>query len=174
MSTPHPGLLEATAAEIESHLAAAGWDRRPALFALVPAGRFAADDPETARRLGIEAARSDALVPVEQEALPEGPLDEALGRIAWPSGVVGCALSQEIVMLPPSAEAAIEDTPNDLTTAANHPERREARLVVAVLRDTTTAALLRLRGRDGEDDGELLVGPDLAPNLAAALLATFD
>ena len=77
-------------------------------------------------------------------------------------------------MLPPSAEAEIEDTSDDLTAAVDHPERREARLVVAVLRDTTTAALLRLRGRDGADDGELLVGPDLAPNLAAALLATFD
>ena len=57
MSTPRPGPLEATAAEIESHVAAAGWDQRPALFALVAAARFATDDPETARRLGIDAAR---------------------------------------------------------------------------------------------------------------------
>ena len=47
-----------------------------------------------------------------------------------------------------------------------------ARLVVGVLREGGTAAVLRLRGADGSPDGELLTGPDLAPNLADALLAT--
>jgi hypothetical protein len=160
--------LEATAAEIEAHVAAAGWDRRPALFALVTAGRLQADDSATARSLGLREAPPDSLVPVEQDPLPDQPLDETLGHITWPEAVTGCALSQEIVILPPSADAETDDP----QAAAAHPERREARLVVAVLRDGAAATMLRLRGGDGADDGELLTGPDLAPNLVAALRAT--
>jgi hypothetical protein len=174
VSASLPGLLEAVAAEIETHVGAAGWDQRPALFALVRAAQFAADEPETAAGLGIGAAHGDALVPIEQEALPEGPLDETLAQIGWPATVTGCALSQEIVMLPPDADAEVADGPDSLAVAAAHPERREARLVVAVLRDGRGAGVLRVRGTDGAPDGDLLTGADLAPNLAAALLATLD
>ena len=106
----------------------------------------------------------------EQEDLPEGPLDEVLAGLAWPPSVIGTAISQEIVILPPSAEDGLTD---DVvaTRAATHPDRREARLVVGVLRDGASAALLRMRATDGDDD-ELLTGPDLAPNLVDALLAT--
>jgi hypothetical protein len=169
-----PGLLEAVAAEIEAHVGAAGWDQRPALFALVRAAQFAVDEPETAAGLGISAAHGDALVPIEQEPLPDGPLDDALAQIGWPASVAGCALSHEIVMLPPGADAEIADGPDSLAAAAAHPERREARLVVAVLRDGGSAGVLRLRGLDGAPDGDLLTGADLAPNLAAALLTTLD
>ena len=55
--------------------------------------------------------------------------------------------------------------------ASDHPERREARLAVAVLRDGSRACTVRLRG---PDEDELLVGPDLAPALADALAATLD
>lgn len=158
-SAPDPA-LEAATAEIEAHVAAAGWDRPPTLFALV--------SPDLA------GAEGGGLTPVEQEALPDGPLDEALAQIGWPPAVAGCALSQEIVILPTSAEAELPEDGDDLAAVANHPERREARLVVAVLRDQGQAAMLRLRGRDGEPDGELLTGSDLAPNLAEALLATLD
>ncbi|WP_375476737.1 PPA1309 family protein [uncultured Jatrophihabitans sp.] len=162
-------------AEIEAHVHAGGWDRPPALFALVRAGRFAADEPQTAARLGIDRLAEDELTPVEQGELPDQPLDELLAGIAWPDSVAGCALSQEIVVLPPDADARVED----LQAAAGHPQRREARLVVGVLRAGESAALLRLRGvgveghqgDDGEDD--VLTGPDLAPNLVAALHATF-
>jgi hypothetical protein len=164
-------VLEPTLAEIEAHLQDAGWDRPPVLFALVRAAQFLADDPETGRRLRLDELPADALTPVEQEELPDGPLDEVLAGIAWPAAVAGCAISQEIVMLPPSAEAGLTDM-QAANRAADHPERREARLVVGVLRDGSSAALLRVRGVDGDDD--LLTGPDLAPNLAAALLATFD
>ena len=156
--------LSSVAAEVEAHVAQAGWDQRPALFALVRAADFARDEPETAARLGLEAD-SQALTPIEQEELPAEALDEALAQIAWPPSVAGCAVAQEIVILPPSAGDI-----DDATTAAAHPERREARIVVAVLRDGTTSALLRLR--DTPDD--LLTGPDLAPNLAQALLATLE
>ena len=163
-------MLETTLAEIETHLAAAGWDRPPSLFALVRADRFLADDPETGRRLGLDHVAGDTLTPVEQDELPEGPLDDLLAGIAWPDSVVGCAVSQEIVFLPPEAEAGLTSE-QAAGGAADHPDRREARLLVAALRDGTSAALLRLRETDGSD-GELLTGPDLAPNLAEALRQT--
>jgi hypothetical protein len=163
-----PVFLESVAAEIEAHVGASGWDQPPMLYALVRAGQFAADEPASAARLGLDEAASDALTPIEQEGLPEGPLDETLAHIAWPESVAGCALSQEIVLLPPDADGDVGDDP---ALAASHPDRREARLVVAVLRDNTSASVLRLRG-SSPGDGDLLTGPDLAPNLVRALLAT--
>ena len=163
-------MLEPALAEIETHLQGAGWDRPPALFALVRAERFLADDPDTGRRLGLDRLAGDTLTPIEQDALPEEPLDEVLAGIAWPDSIEGCAVSQEIVILPPEAEAGLS-AEDAAARAAGHPDRREARLVVGVLRDGTSAALLRLRGANGGAD-DLLTGPDLAPNLTAALLAT--
>ncbi|PZS33491.1 MAG: hypothetical protein DLM58_07745 [Pseudonocardiales bacterium] len=166
-----PVFLESVAAEIETHVGGSGWERPPVLFALVRAAQFALDEPDTAAKLGL--VEGDALTPIEQEDLPEGPLDETLARIAWPESVAGCALSQEIVMLPPAVEAELADVDAAASAAANHPERREARLVVAVLRDGSSAAVLRVRDA-GSDEQNLLTGPDLAPNLVAALLATLD
>lgn len=164
-------VLTTAVADIEAHVHAAGWDTAPALFALVRVERFTADDPQTARRLGFDRLDATALAPIEQEALPDQPLDEVLAGIAWPDSVAGCALSQEIVILPPTAEAELGEE-QFAARAAEHPERREARLVVGVLRDGRSAAMLRLRNAEGDDD--LLTGPDLAPNLVAALRATFD
>jgi hypothetical protein len=174
VSSAPNGFLEAAIAEIESHVATSGWDQRPTLFALVRSAQLAADDPDAAARLGLADAVGDALTPIEQEELPEGPLDEVLAQIAWPAPVVGCALSQEIVILPPSAESELPVGSGDVSAAAAHPDRREARLVVAVLRGGDGAAMLRLRGRDGQGDGDLLTGSELAPNLVEALLATLD
>ena len=177
MAEPQQAQLEFAAAEIEMHVSAGGWDQRPALFALVRAAELPADERASVAKLGVPDV-ADALTPVEQEALPAVPLDEALAQIGWPDTVAGCALCQEIVILPPDAADDVED--GDAVAAAAHPEHHEARLVVAVLRDGTRATLLRLR--DGAEPttqeeqlpagGELLTGPDLAPNLADALLAT--
>jgi hypothetical protein len=167
-------VLTTAVADIEAHVHAGGWDRPPMLFGLVRAGQFRADDPGTAARLGLDQVAPDTLTPVEQDALPDAALDDALAQIAWPDAVVGCALSQEIVVLPPSAEAEMGANPTDADAAARaaaHPERREARLVVGVLRDGSRAAVLRLRGTEAPD--EVLTGADLAPNLVDALLATF-
>lgn len=184
---PPPALLrilDAVAAEIEAHLAAGGWDQAPALFALVPTALIAAE-PNGAELLGLspdDQIAPDSLTPVAQEDLPDGPLDEMLAGIDWPQAVTGCALAQEILILPPDAEAEIDSavelageigTAVELDQAARHPDRREARLVVAVLRDGTTASVLRLRGRAGRDEAdEIAFGADLAPNLNEALLAT--
>lgn len=170
--------LEIAASEIESFVGEAGWDQRPALFALVRAVEFIRDDPAAAAQLGLHDAPDDALTPIEQEQLPEGDLDELLGHIGWPESVAGCALAHEIVILPPSAHdelEAIADPADSAAAAAIHPERREARLVVAVVRDGSSAAVLRLRPAPGDDaEDDLLHGPDLAPNLVRALLATLE
>jgi hypothetical protein len=177
MAEPQRRQLEFAAAEIEMHVAAGGWDQRPALFALVRAAELPTDERAAVAEL-VPPDVGDLLTPVEQEALPDGPLDEALAQIGWPETVAGCALSQEVVILPPGAADDVAD--GDAAAAVAHPEHHEARLVVAVLRDGTRATLLRLRdGTEPADQaepmsagGELLTGPDLAPNLADALLTT--
>lgn len=166
--------LPATAREVEEFVAAAGWDQQPQLFALVPTPALLAKQPDLAGQLDAEAA----LTPVAQESLPEGELDTALAGIEWPESVAGCALAQEIVVLPPEAEAGLGELADDPVqarrAAAEHPQRREGRLVAAVLREGVGACVLRLRSATGgeEEQEELLEDPQLAPNLLRALLDT--
>jgi len=174
---PYPSAahaLPATAREVEKFVAAAGWDQPPQLFALVTTGTLLASQPELADQLDAQAP----LTPVAQDALPQGELDAALAGIEWPDSVAGCALAQEIVVLPPEAQAALGELPDDPAdarrAAAAHPQRREGRLVAAVLRDGVGACVLRLRA-DPKDDlsrDEVVEDPQLAPNLLHALLAT--
>jgi len=166
-------LLLQTLVEIERHVADSGWDQAPMLFALARTADLVVREPAFAAQLGlgVEELPEDALTPVEQDALPDGPLDESLARIAWPEEVAGCALVQEVVMLPPEVEESMPRHVDVVDWASEHPQRREARLGVAVLRDGSRACTVRMRG---EDEDELLVGPDLAPALADALAATLD
>jgi hypothetical protein len=152
--------------EVEDFVSSAGWDQAPQLFALVSTTELVAKQPELAGTV----AQNAAITPVAQDALPDADLATALGAIIWPETVRGCALAQEIVVLPPEAEAELPaDTEVMRRAAAEHPQRREARLVAAVLRDGSAVCVLRLRG--AEED-KLVEGPDLAPNLTKALLAT--
>jgi hypothetical protein len=75
-----------------------------------------------------------------------------------------------VVVLPPEVENEIEDA----EAAVAHPQARDVRMVVGVLRGGAQAAVLRLRGAgDAGDAGdERVTGPDLAPALADALHAT--
>jgi hypothetical protein len=170
---PVAELLLQTLVEIERHVADSGWDQAPVLFALARTADLMDREPAFAAQLGLSAEDlpDDAPTPVEQDALPDGPLAESLAQVAWPAEVAGCALVQEVVMLPPEAEEAMPRHADVVDWAGTHPERREARLAVAVLRDGSRACTLRLRGAEEE---ELLVGPDLAPSLADALAATLD
>jgi len=165
--------LPAAAREVEEFVAAAGWDQRPQLFALVPTPTLLASQPDLASQLDTQAA----LTPVAQEELPHGELDAALAGIEWPDAVAGCALAQEIVMLTPEAAAGLGVLPDDPVAArraaAGHPQRREGRLVAAVLREGVGACVLRLRAGSGNDTQEEVVeDPQLAPNLLRALLET--
>ena len=166
-------LLQETLVEIERHVSGSGWDQPPQLFALARTVELMVREPDLAARLGLDPDRvpSGGLTPVEQDALPNGPLDEALAQVGWPPEVAGCALVQEVVMLPPEVEQSMPRHADVVEWAGDHPERREARLGVAVLRDGSRACTVRLRG---EQEDELLVGPDLAPALADALAATLD
>ncbi|MFG3203172.1 PPA1309 family protein [Streptomyces sp. NPDC048192] len=163
--------------EIDEYVSGLGWDQPARLFALVDTARLRAQEPALAAQLGLEDESASAgLTPIEQDEIPAGkPLDEFLGTIAWPDAVTGCALSVERLMLPPSAEAQV---PKDLSEAqltkwvAEHPERQEVRMTVAVLRDGSRDSALRLREKDSPT--EVLTGPDLVPGLAEALTATFE
>jgi hypothetical protein len=169
------GPLDAVTAEIETHLAMAGWDQAPALFALVPT-RLVASEPEGARLLGVgpdDEIPVESLTPIAQDDLPDQPLDEALGGIEWPETVAGCAVSQEILILPPGAEDELSET-EAIADAAAHPDRREARLVVAVTRDGRTSSVLRIRSQSPAQPDDIAFAGDLAPNLALALRATLE
>lgn len=167
------GDLPTLVREVEDFVSTAGWDQAPQLFALVPTADLLAKQPDLAARLDAAAA----LTPVAQDALPNADLAEVLATIMWPDTVSGCALAQEIVVLPPEAETSLPAVhePTDAEAlrraAAEHPQRREARLVAAVLRDGSVACVLRLRGEQTRDD-EIVEDPNLAPNLTNALLAT--
>src|SRR5690606_23190238 len=121
--------LPAAAREIEEFVGNAGWDQPAQVFALVPTSELLAAEPELADQLD----QSAPLTPVAQEALPNEDLGEALAQIAWPEQVAGCAVAQEIVVLPPEAEAELPtDAEQARQAAAQHPQRQEARLVAAV------------------------------------------
>ncbi|WP_189981480.1 PPA1309 family protein [Streptomyces capoamus] len=162
--------------EIDEYVSGLGWDQPARLFALVDTARLRAQEPSLAAQLGLEdESESAGLTPIEQDEIPSGkPLDEFLGTIAWPGAVVGCALAVERLMLPPSAEAQVPSGLGEAGLArwvAEHPERQEVRMTVAVLRDGSRESALRLREKDSAT--EVLTGPDLVPGLAEALAATF-
>ncbi|BEP11964.1 PPA1309 family protein [Acidothermaceae bacterium B102] len=176
--------LTAVMTEIELYVAAGGWDQQPRLFALVDTTDLVRREPGIAARLGIDAsmpvdAAPGSLTPVEQDGLEDVPLDELLAQIGWPPEVAGCAVVNEVLVLPPGADAEAPDDPEEAAAwVAERPDRREVRLAVGVLRDGTRMAALRLRydgttpALDGAAD-EIVFGPDLAPGLANALLETF-
>ncbi len=172
MSASHAQHLSAVAREVEDFVSTAGWDQPPQLFALVPTAELVQAQPDIAAQVDT----GSFLTPVAQDALPNEDLAEALAGIMWPEAVQGCAIAQEIVVLPPEAEdtlpAGEESGDEDVLQriAAEHPQRREARLVAAVLRDGTAACVLRIRATDGPD--EIVEHPELAPNLTDALLTT--
>jgi hypothetical protein len=173
--------LPTAAREVEDFLSESGWDQPPQLFALVPTAQLLQAEPGLAARLAV----AEGLTPVAQDPLTDEDVAEKLAEICWPDGVTGCALAQEIVVLPPAAEADLDQavagasgSPDDLDRVAvrvaqRHPDRRDARLVVAVLRAGGHCCLLRVRGT-GDQPDELVEHPDLAPNMVNALLRTLD
>lgn len=162
--------------EIDEYASGLGWNQPARLFALVDTAQLRAQEPSLADQLGLGEDESTGLTPIEQDEIgTDRPLDEFLATIAWPDAVAGCALTVERLMLPPSAEAQV---PEGLDGAkltqwvAEHPERQEVRMTVAVLRDGSRESALRLREKDSPT--EVLTGPDLVPGLADALAATFE
>ncbi len=160
--------LHAVTADIERHLHEIGWGSAPRLFALVRTGDLLASEPALAAEFG--AADPDSLTPVEQEPIREDIAD-LLPRIEWPPNVVGCALSHEIVLVHEAADEARPDGTDPVAWAIEDPDHYDLRAVAAALRTGETAATVRVRGRDGEED-EVVVDPEIVPNMTAALLDT--
>jgi hypothetical protein len=164
--------LDLLTLDIERHAAASGWDQPARIFALVETADLLRREPQLAAQLGLEEGQPGDLTPVDQGDLPSyQTLDELLGGIAWPAEVLGAAIAVERLMVPPAVEA---DMPQEEAAAlqwlAAHPDRQEVRLVVAVLRDGSRSAALRMRRHDEETS--VLTGTDLVPGLANALAAT--
>ena len=169
--------LQSVVGEVEGHVAEAGWDQPPQLFALVQTEQLLRAEPQLAQTMGLVAGDPASLTPIAQEALGDAPLDQQLASMVFGEEVLGVVLAHEVLVLPPAAEAALAeaaDADTDLAAvAAEHPERREVRMVVGVARGGGSACVLRLRGETPEQD-ERVTGKDLAPNLVAALLSTLE
>lgn len=147
---------------------AEGWDAPPTLFALVPT-ELLVDQLEELDRLEREDNPSPLTLVVQD--LPESirpgsdELADYVARVAWPGQVAGVILAQEIRFLDASAGQGAEPRP--------------ARLFSGVLReDDTELTLLQLQpteeeleagGLFAQDEIQLRGGPDVAPNVIAAL-----
>ncbi len=169
---PAPDLLTAVLLDVERHAGAAGWDQAWRVFALVETAQLLAHEPALAETLGPETTAP--WTPVEQDQLPDAAtLEELLHQLAWPEAVAGAALVVERVMLPAEVEGDLpDDQAGILRVVAEHPQRQEVRLAVAVLRDGGQACTVRFRSHD--DEQSVLSGDNLAPGLVEALTATFD
>ena len=118
-------------------------------------------EPQLAAELDLVPAEPGSLTPVDQGDLPEhASLDELLAGIVWPAEVLGTALAVERLMVPPAVEQGMpQDESEALQWLAQHPERQEVRLVVAVLRDGSRSAALRMRAARQRDLGADRAGP---------------
>ncbi|MEP7332451.1 MAG: PPA1309 family protein [Terracoccus sp.] len=164
--------LAIAALDTERHVAAAGWDQPARLFALVRTESLLAREPHLRAQMGPSDLASGALTAVEQEGLPTTTsLETLLGRLAWPDEVDGCAFAIERMVLPPEAERDLPTRSQDAVDAlAAHPDRKDVRLLVAVLREGTSICLLRQRDHDSDD--AVATGPDIAPGIVEALRAS--
>ena len=164
--------LDPIVREVESHVAGAGWDQSARLFALVPTENLLQANPELSAELGLTGDL--LLTSVEQEIeVGKDGLEELLATIAWPDDVVGAIVIVERIVLPPEAEASLpQDSDQELVDAAtDHPDRRDVRILSAVLRTGENLNALRFRTHDAPDD--VAIAPDLVPRLNEALLETF-
>jgi hypothetical protein len=154
-----------TAAVVEAARDAANgrWGGPPRLYALATHSSLAQYDVSLPAQ--VAAAAPGALIPIEQDPLPAGNAVDVLAQISWPPAVPGCVLVTDVLIdgeLPPG-DAGRDGDPG---------AERQARLTVGVLREGESAAqyacCLQRRGSD-----ELIVNPDMADDLVAALLGTF-
>jgi hypothetical protein len=167
--------LAAAVLEIESHIAAEGWDQPARLYALVDTAALVEREPALAAAMGLDAASAEgSLTPVEQEQLtPDQPFEVALESVTWPAQVAGCAAVVERLVLPPAADEHIpEDRASAEEYAREHPDRQEVRMVAGVTRTGSTYCALRLRAHD--EDTSVVGGADLVPGLLELLGATLE
>lgn len=164
--------LELILREVETHISSAGWDQPARLFALVSTAELIATDPELARELNL--TEDMALTSVEQEISAQQNLEELLGTIAWPENVKGAILAIERIILPPEAESHLptDSDANLIDAATDHPDRRDVRIISAVMRGGQNLNALRYRSHDEPDS--VAIAPNLVTRLNESLLATFE
>lgn len=173
-SRPVTDPLSIVALETERHVAAAGWDQPVRLFALVETAHLLEHEPGFLDALQPHDVQPEALTAIEQENLPSPEhLESMLAQVTWPDAVSGAALTVERIVVPPEAERDLpEDTDEAMVSLAGHPDRKDVRLLVAVLRNGSHTCLLRQRDHDRDD--RVAQGNDIAPGLVHGLLATFE
>src|SRR4051812_33960688 len=66
-----PAALFHVVGEVEEHVAEAGWDQPPHLFALVDTEELLRAEPQLARTMGLVAALPGGLTPIAQEPLAD-------------------------------------------------------------------------------------------------------
>lgn len=167
-----PADLLQVAQETEQHVAAAGWDQRERVFALVPTADLVAAEPSLADALAGAGRYSS----IEQE-LPEGvELEEYLGRLAWPRSVTGCALAVERLRAAPAAEGQTADEPGGTASGGGPddtaPGTEPVRLVVVATREGERFTLVRFAAHDSDD--AVAVGAEVGTDLQAALATTLE
>jgi hypothetical protein len=163
--------LESLVREVEDHVASGGWDQPTRLFALVPTAALIAASPELVAELGLSSELP--LTSVEQEIEDSLELEELLGTIAWPDDVQGAVVVLERIVLPPSAESGLpaENDSELIQAASDHPDRRDVRIVSAVLRSGENLNALRYRTHDSAE--QVAVAANLVGRLNESLAATF-
>jgi len=171
---PEDPALAAAVLEIESHVASEGWDRPARLYALVETSRIVEQQPDLAAQMGLDDAASEgSFTPVEQDSLPDQPLERTLEGISWPAEVAGAAAVVERLVLPPEVDAQIPDDPAAAEEfAREHPLRQEVRIVAGATRAGATYCALRLRAHD--DDLSVLDGTELVPGLLELIRSTLE
>ena len=165
--------------EVERHVAAAGWDAPVRVFALVRTSVALEAEPSLAGQMTPEvlvAARTTPwhLTSVEQEGLPAADdLEELLAGLGWPDTVDGAVVTVERIVLPPAAEDAMPDDPDEAVAyLMNHPDRSDVRLAVGVLRGGPSWCAVRTRAFDADD--QVAQGPTVVPGLVDAVRATLE
>lgn len=147
---------------------AEGWDAPPTLFALVPT-ELLVDQLEELDRLEREDNPSPLTLVVQD--LPESirpgsdELADYVARVAWPGQVAGVILAQEIRFLDSSAGQGAEPRPARLFSGV----LREDDIELTLLEHQPTEEELEAGGLFAQDEIQLRGGPDVAPNVIAAL-----
>ena len=177
LPSPHAAALRKVTEEIEVGAASLGWDRPPALYALVPTAQLLAtnDVPEDVLASLREAwdGTPEHLSAILQDSIPNDELEEVLPKLAWPESVFGSALTVERIIVPPSVEDEAPDDPQEaLDFISNHPARTDVRLTIGITREGDSWCAVRARTFD--DPERVGKGENLVPALVEALRMGFN
>ncbi len=168
--------LRTVVTESERGAARLGWDRPPAIYALVHTEQLlqAPDLPEDIADQLRESWDGTAthLSAIAQDPLPEDNLEEMLPELAWPEAVAGAAVAVERAIIPPEVEDQVPEDPQEAAEfVADHPDHTDVRLTVGVLRGGESWCAIRTQPFDSDD--RVGSGENLVPGLVDLLQLGF-